>query len=564
MERPVTQRRRVALLSTLLIFATAAAAADATRSALTGTVTSQGKPVSGVTIWVSSPALIAPRSSTSGANGDYTFPALPPGLYAVSFEREGMQSQNRRARLDLAQTTRLDAELKPSAVAETITITAVNQTVMETPQAVTSLDAELIEQLAIGRRIRDRVTIGPAVELSPNGQIVISGAPPSDNLELADGAFIARDPTIEEAIQATAVITGAISAEYGRFTGGLISTITRSGGNDFSGSLRDNLVRDQPGQWNSAYEATLGGPVVPERLWFFAAARKDDGTATGDRYEGKLTGSVASNHTIAASFLDAPEGGLRAGHYTGIAGDNLVVEALYGHGQAGDNRRSWTGKGSYFLSTKDEGSHEIVAGFDEWKTSASFINDAWHLSTHWSFNLGARYDSSLSPRLAAIYDIGGDGHQRATVTYGRYTSDIGPAPASMNEMTASYAMNIGGNGFLRGDFIHRTWSDDLTRSYDGVQIQGTYRLLGFVTAGGNYTLARSDELNAWLLLAPPMPFGALALSVLERNRSTNLSATYAVPAWRVSLFVKADLFNAFDVDHAMTLRTTRIATGLRF
>ena len=594
------QRGRIPLLSTLLLFVSAAVFADATSSALTGTVTSEGKPLAGATISVSSSALIATRTSTSGANGDYNFPALPPGLYDVSFEREGMQTRNRRAKLDLAQTSRLDADLKPSAVAETVTSTAIKQTVLETPQVSTNLDAALIEQLATGRGIRDRAALAPGVQTSPGGELVINGAPPDDNLDLADGAAFTRDPAIEEAIQETAVLTGALSAEYGHFTGGVISTITKSGGNEFSGSLRDNLTSDKwiakrPGErrrhgdkLSHVFEATLGGPVAAGRLWFFAAARdgksrSSDETAPHEmtitderRYEGKLTGNVAASHTVVASFLDARgtqtgtsivaiPAKLRAGHYTGVIGDNLVVEALYGRSDGWKRDRNETAKASYFASTTNYGSHEIVAGYDRWKTHASFVNDAWHLSPHWSFNLGARYDSGVSPRLGVIYDLAGDGHQRASVTYGRYTPDIDSHRlASMNELTASYGMNIGGNGFVRGDFIHRTWSNRIDRTWDGAQLQVAYRLLGFVTAGGNYTRARTGALNVWLQLAPPMPSGALGLSVLERDRSTNFDATYAIPVSRVSLFVKADLLNAFNDDRDTTPRTSRVAMGLRF
>ena len=48
-----------------------------------------------------------------------------------------------------------------------------------------------------------------------------------------------RPSILEDAIQEIVVLTGAISAEYGRFTGGVVSTLTKSGGNEFTGSLRD-------------------------------------------------------------------------------------------------------------------------------------------------------------------------------------------------------------------------------------------------------------------------------------------------------------------------------------
>ena len=104
----------------------------------------------------------------------------------------------------------------------------------------------------------------------------------------------AYDLYIEDAIQETTVATAGVSAEYGRFGGGVVNIVTKSGGNRFSGSFRDTLNNDQ---WRKTtpfeqtavnglggsdlridtvvptYEYTLGGPVLRDRLWFFTAGR---------------------------------------------------------------------------------------------------------------------------------------------------------------------------------------------------------------------------------------------------------------------------------------------------
>ena len=91
---------------------------------------------------------------------------------------------------------------------------------------------------------------------------------------------------IEDAIQETTVLTAGVSAEFGRFTGGVVSTITKSGGNAFSGSLRDNIMNpswvhktnfaaqpDHPNDIRHQFEGTYGGRIVRDRLWFFSAGR---------------------------------------------------------------------------------------------------------------------------------------------------------------------------------------------------------------------------------------------------------------------------------------------------
>src|SRR6185369_291930 len=181
-----------------------------------------------------------------------------------------------------------------------------------------------------------------------NGQLQISGGPGYDNLVLVNGVVVTenvrgqmRPMYVEDAIQETTLITGAISAEFGRFSGGVVNTITKSGGNLLGGSLRDSLSspawsaqtparEERESTLNHVWEATLGGYVLRDRLWFFTAGRwaKNDtarttlsipaGTspvspaspsisyAEGNdqkRYEGKLTAQLGSQMTLVGSFF---------------------------------------------------------------------------------------------------------------------------------------------------------------------------------------------------------------------------------------------------------------------
>ena len=105
---------------------------------------------------------------------------------------------------------------------------------------------------------------------------MVNGAVVNENLR---GSIL--NMFIEDAIQETTILTGAISAEYGRFTGGVVNSITKSGGNEFSGSLRDSITNPS---WSASsfegqpdftdeiihvYEATAGGRIIRDRLFFF-------------------------------------------------------------------------------------------------------------------------------------------------------------------------------------------------------------------------------------------------------------------------------------------------------
>lgn len=321
-----------------------------TTSSLSGTVTSAGKPLPGVTVTIASPSLQGTRTTTTGTGGGYSFPSLPPGSYTVSMQLEGMQSVTKKVTLQLAGESHVDADLRVSGVAESITVTASAPAVLETTEVARNFSQKQIEQLPVRRNIRDTVLLTPGVNSNgPNNQIMLSGGPSYDNLFLVNGVVVNENLRgqphnlfIEDAIQETTILTGSISAEYGRFTGGVVSTLTKSGGNAFTGSLRDSFTNpnwiaktaypteaDHPNKLSSIYEGTLGGYVLKDHLWFFGAGRHTKGapangfnalastvavapnfsgiqflnTIDENRYEGKLTGQITQRHTVVGSYL---------------------------------------------------------------------------------------------------------------------------------------------------------------------------------------------------------------------------------------------------------------------
>ncbi|HUP46510.1 MAG TPA: TonB-dependent receptor, partial [Thermoanaerobaculia bacterium] len=332
-------RRSTILLSVLLALVAGSAFGQGTTATLTGTVTHDGGTLPGVLVTATSPSLQGARTAITGEAGAYNMPGLPPGRYTVAFELQGMQRVAKTTVLSLAQTTRVDADLMMAAVAEAITVTATAPAILETNEVARNFTSEIVDKLPVARTVRDTVLLAPGVSSSGvNNQITISGAPSHDNLVLVNGVVVNENLRgqphnlfIEDAIQETTVLTGAVSAEYGRFTGGVVSTITKSGGNEFSGSLRDSLTNsewrgktpwateaDHVDKIDQTYEATLGGYLLRDRLWFFAAGRALETSdqrftretnlpyvfgADEQRMEGKLTGQITSRHNAVLSYL---------------------------------------------------------------------------------------------------------------------------------------------------------------------------------------------------------------------------------------------------------------------
>jgi len=327
----------------LLLLVAAGAFAQGTTGALTGTVTQAGSKLPGVTVTVTSPVLQGSRTTVSNEDGDYNFSAIPPGKYKVTFSLSGLTDVVKNTQVNLVETTRLDADMKVATVTEAITVTANQTTVMETPQVQSNYKQATVNQLPMARNPAAQAALSPGVTNGVNGN-TISGAMSYDNLYLVNGAVVNENLRgqphalyIEDAIQETTVLTAGISAEFGRFTGGVVSAITKSGGNEFSGSVRDSL--DNP-KWtalsvstqatpvdhtNNTYEETLGGRIIRDRLWFFVASRQAKIESSSNlvavstlpnpaigaytittnqpRDEYKATANLTQKHSIVGSYL---------------------------------------------------------------------------------------------------------------------------------------------------------------------------------------------------------------------------------------------------------------------
>jgi hypothetical protein len=309
----------------------------------TGTITGKvsdpdGLVLPGVTVTVASPVLQGARTAVTSVNGDYIVPFLPAGDYTVTFELQGFGTLKQTVSLKMADTLPVNVKMAVAGVSETVTVTASSSDTAMTPTVATTIKASTIENLPWGRTLDAATVIAPgAVGNGPGGNIMISGALSYDNLNLVNGVNVnenlrqqARPLYVEDAVQETKVSTGNISAEFGRFQGGVVNMITKSGGNNFSGSFRTTFTNDgwkgltpYPGDANisqvvPAYEMTFGGPVFKDKLWFFTSGRyqnnKTNNTmaysgynytyATNDsRLEGKLTYALNTRNNFKFSYF---------------------------------------------------------------------------------------------------------------------------------------------------------------------------------------------------------------------------------------------------------------------
>jgi hypothetical protein len=399
---------RIMLFALLVVVLAGSVFAQGVQTAtLEGTVSgSDGSPLPGVTVTVTSPALMGERSAISTSTGEFVLRGLPPGDYSIKFSLEGMKSNEVRKTLPLGVSTRVDTKMSVTSVSEVITVTGGSPTVLESTTVGANIRKETVEQLPLLRTPTDIASLSPNVTgdrggraTTPvGGQLSINGGMAYDNNFMINGVNFqdnifgnTNNLFVEDAIQETQVLTSGISAEYGHFTGGVLNVITKSGGNKFTGTLRDNLTKPT---WtnltpfekgfrgdgvtpakaaphthtlSNIYEGTLGGPIMKDRIWFFLAGHKESSSAatsltltgtpltvtTGNnRPEVKLTGNIGSGHTLQVDYIDNPvthnfeiqvapmtlsavgvnsvrQNNGYSGFYSGVLAANLFAEARY-------------------------------------------------------------------------------------------------------------------------------------------------------------------------------------------------------------------------------------------
>jgi outer membrane receptor protein involved in Fe transport len=292
----------------------------------------------GVSVTVASTVLQGVRTAVTSPNGDYILPFLPPGDYTVTFELQGFATTRQLVSVRMADRLPVNVKLTLASVSEVVDVTAATAEMATTATVATTIKASTVEVIPLGRTLDAATLLAPAaIDNGPGGNIMISGALSYDNLNLINGVDVnenlrgqARTLFVEDAIQETKVSTGNISAEFGRFQGGVVNMITKSGGNRVSGSFRTSFTNDAwkaltpfPGDANldqvvPAYELTLGGPVIKDKLWFFTASRFQKNSTnitapfTGFNYtrtdddkrgEGKVTYALNARNTAKLSYL---------------------------------------------------------------------------------------------------------------------------------------------------------------------------------------------------------------------------------------------------------------------
>jgi len=528
----------------LLLFLALPAFANITSSSLTGRVMINGAPAAGVTVTVTSNAMRAPRTTLTSTSGRYWFGALPPGVYDVTFSRAGHTSLTKRAVLELARVARVDGAVEPNPDEDSTTSTAKTVSVAEDIFASTHFDDRALDRLPTGR-------IGSAF-LAPGYPFV--------------GGFLDGVPagalTSEETIEQMAILTGVSPVEFETYNGFNTAMLTRSGTEDFFFTLRDTYHSRSDEHFA---EATAGGPIIPQRIWFFAGGWRGtefDGEPVFAGVIGKIDAQLGDAHHLDVSYIDGDndliDSDVASLRYTASVGPRFTS-----HVSAADDFVS--GRASYNL-----GDHVVTAGIASGgglgpNYGSVYASNRWSTS-RWNVYAGLRFDDGelgehLSPRVGVAYDLRGNGAQAIVATWGEYAAASQPQQA-LNVATLGFASAIGNSGRVRGDVIRRESGNFWTHE---LQVDGRYRILDRFEAGGTYTLTNrydfgglppfsADQVaNVWLGAELPVGSHEFGVTLLQRyieysirtTAPTDIALRYAMPFSRVRLLLAADATNVF-------------------
>jgi len=307
-DRRKNRRGIFAVAVTLFALLAVNAFAQFEKGSLGGTVTdSSGAVISGASVTITSTETGAIRNATTDGSGSFTMTALSPGTYEIQVAQKGFATFKQKAIISPGLHGVVDVAMSPQAQGETVEVTAdvatqvdtqtssINQVVGQTQIAsLPSLTRDPYDFVqTLGNVNQDSAAGNGGQDMVPRGTgVAVNGQRSSSVDALLDGGENVDLYTTKvgqsvpiEAVQEFSVTSNNFSAEYGRASGGVINVVTKSGTNDFHGSLFEfnrlsaYTSNDYDSNANGVPKAryarnqfgySIGGPIVKNKLFFFS------------------------------------------------------------------------------------------------------------------------------------------------------------------------------------------------------------------------------------------------------------------------------------------------------
>ncbi len=387
----------------IAITSASAIAQDNTTGVLKGVISSQaGQELTGATITVKHKTKGITRTVTSDSDGEYTLRNLPVGQYTVTIAKDGFNTiEQENITVSLGQSVIFEPTLGVGSDIERIAVLGSAVRMVDTADSTAGLTftQDELDLMPVDNGFENIALLTPGVsESSEFDSSSFGGGSSAENsfylnglnvTELRRGIGSVGLPW--EAISETQVQTGAISAEFGRFIGGVVNAVTKSGDNEFKFGVEArldpeslysphdtvmysdgtvNLNRTQSEKEFKEYNLWASGPVIEDQLFFYALynpRRTDDQWASRtlfterkieqDRWLASVDYYINEDHSINVTAFNNEEdetrnfrdysfdtgigdpsgetlaksgGDAKSISYKGILTDDLSINAVYG------------------------------------------------------------------------------------------------------------------------------------------------------------------------------------------------------------------------------------------
>ena len=336
-------RKLSAFAAMLLLFALPAVAQ--TSATITGVVNDEsGNIFPGATVTATNTASGFTHTATAGADGRFTLAGLPPATYRIDVTAPSYKGSSRQVQVLVGQNLELNFRLTPDLVLmENITVIGEGTQVLvdtRTTEVATNITQQQIENLPMNNRnFLSFAGLAPGVSFTRDtegqGQTFSSGAQDAKQVNVfIDGVSFKNDiikggafmqdssrgnPFPQGAVQEYQVLTQNYKAEYEKATAAVISAVTKSGGNNLSGDAfylfqdegmitQDDFAKkrgDKKGDYErNQYGLSLGGPIIRDRLHFFATAERNERDVVSSVFYGSEWAVAPASVKTALSAYD--------------------------------------------------------------------------------------------------------------------------------------------------------------------------------------------------------------------------------------------------------------------
>jgi len=388
------RRGQLLLFAIVLILIPVAVLGQTAQSGtLAGTAKDQtGAVLPGVTVEAKHQQRGTVRSAVTDSAGRFRLSTMPIGNYTVTGELSGFNNATvKDALVESDKTTEVALTLGLGSTSEAITVTGDVPVVDRTNVTATArVRAEEFQKLPVGRNYQSLMGLTPGIPGTGGGNVNALGSLTSNNQFLFDGVDT-TDPTTGtfgsnlnfESVQEVSLYTAGLSAEYGRAVGAVVNVITKSGGNDFSGSAKYLMTNDDWNEQNKTKDErcgltgparpsnpcdtlgaslarvkfdhvnpvrsfTLGGPFWRDHVWFFGAYEKSKNTTAQQQtaitrenfqqttaspfWDARVTAQITPSHSVWVRKHDSPTNGFVINY-----GNAAELAAYTGQDQTGNS-----------------------------------------------------------------------------------------------------------------------------------------------------------------------------------------------------------------------------------